>query len=523
VAILEGKSTMTGIDYSKRYRDYAVFVPSVSEMYSRCLANKNPKRPLPVPAEDLNFLNPNSNIFFIPYALYSAGQAAKSETASLKRDCMFALRDKERTTVIGDSGGYQIQTRAIRWQGDKTREIMMRWLEGMTDWSMILDFPTGGINLGSVDPHVERLRAEGVDLDQFCRGLGFNPLDYEKFCFSACLYQTLQNNNYFIEHRKPGATKFLNVVQGRTVEESRVWYNKVKHYDFEAWALAGPHKENFEMTMTRLIDMWRDGLLEKKNWLHFLGVGKLQHGAVYTTMQRCIRELINPNFTISYDVSSPFTLAAYGKCYFGYTLDQSGWSVHGDKIDGREFLPGAPRAKVPFLDKIREEWERKGLKDQEQGGFGTFVNTEIGKRLTMDQVCVNEDLKFTSTWDVVSYALMMNHNVQVHLEGVFASQDMYDRDDRLHVPLGLLRFRSLIPDIFAAKDPYAMIRRFAKDLNYLATETAERGIQKLDEFDVPLMQNLTAARAKVREFTRPKKYESQIYEEGGLFGFTAGV
>jgi hypothetical protein len=269
--------------------------------------------------------------------------------------------------------------------------------------------------------------------------------------------------------------------------------------------------------------MWRDGLLEKKNWLHFLGVGKLQHGAVYTTMQRCIRELINPNFTISYDVSSPFTLAAYGKCYFGYTLDQSGWSVHGDKIDGREFLPGAPRAKVPFLDKIREEWERKGLKDQEQGGFGTFVNTEIGKRLTMDQVCVNEDLKFTSTWDVVSYALMMNHNVQVHLEGVFASQDMYDRDDRLHVPLGLLRFRSLIPDIFAAKDPYAMIRRFAKDLNYLATETAERGIQKLDEFDVPLMQNLTAARAKVREFTRPKKYESQIYEGGGLFGFTAGV
>ena len=509
---------MPGINYAERYKDYARFTPATSEMYSRCLANKNPKRPLPISAEDLNFLNPNSNLFFIPYALYSAGQAAKSETASLKRDCMFTLRDKTKTTVIGDSGGYQIQTAAIKWQGDKTRNIMMRWLEDVTDWSMILDFPTGGINLGSVDPHVQRLRNENVDLDAFCASLGFDPNDYQKLCFSACLYQTLQNNDYFIQHRKPGKTKFLNVVQGRSVEESRVWYDKVKHYDFEAWSLAGPHKENFEMTMTRLIDMRRDGLLENKDWLHFLGVGKLQHGAVYTTIQRCIRESINPEFTISYDVSSPFTLAAYGKCYFGYTLDRNGWSVHGDKIDGREFLPGNARAKTPFLDIIKEEWDKKGLKTTEQDGHGCFVHTEVGKRLTMDQVCVNEDLKFTSTWDVVSYALMMNHNVQVHLEGVFNSQDMYDRGKEDHVPLGLLRYKDMIPEIFASKDPYKAIKRYAKDLNYLATDAAERGVQVNVEFGMSPMEKHLLALERLDQNLKPKSIKLTRVD-GGLFEF----
>ena len=489
-----------GIDYSPRYKDYALFLPAISEMAVRWQINKNPKREPPISREDMNFLSDQSPIFYIPYALYSAGQAAKSATAAKKRDCMITGRDRTKThtfinyknekttipmaTIVGDSGGYQIQTTAIKFKGDETREMMMRWLEGVTDWSMVLDFPTGGINLGNVEQHTSRLIAEGYDVHEFCQSLGFDPGDMQKIGYATCLMQTMQNNDYFVKHRVPDATQFLNVIQGRNVTESDIWYEKVKHYPFEGWSLAGQHKENFEMMMKRLITMRDDGLLENKNWLHVLGVGRLEAGCAYTTMQRCIRESVNPKFQISYDVSSPFTLAAYGKLFFGYTLSKSAWSLHGDKIDGREFLPGGARAKTPFLEFIKENWDAKGLKTIEQGGFGTFVETEVGKRLTMDQMCVNVDLKFTSTWDVTSYMYGMIHNLQVLLEGIFHAQDLYDHGDVKLVPNGMLVLKDLIPRIFASETPLDMIAKHRKELNYLAGDTAEGGVAALELFDM---------------------------------------
>jgi hypothetical protein len=496
------------IDYTPRYKDYARYTTATSEMYTRLVAQKVPKREFPFPKEDLNFLDPNCKLFHVPFALYSAGQAAKSDSSAAKRDCMFTMRDRTACTIIGDSGGYQIETGAIKWKGDETRNRMLRWLEDVTDWSMILDFPTGGINLGSVDPHRKRLESEGYDVRGFCESLGLDPNDYQKISFATCLMQTLQNNDYFAKHRRPGKTKFLNVIQGRNIEESDIWYNAVKHYDFEAWSFAGPHKENFELTVRRLIMMREEGQLNKKDWLHILGVGRLENGAAYTTMQRCIRESVNKNFTISYDVSSPFTLAAYGKCFYGFTLDKNSWALHGDKVDDRNFLPGGKRAKLPFLDYIKELWDQKGLKEIGEGGYGTRVLTEVGKRLTMDQICVNSELHWTSTWDVVAYGLMMNHNLQVHLEAVLHAQDVYDKDDKDLVPQGMLVLKDVIQEIFATKGAKALdvITKYRKQLNYLAGDTAERGVQVLSDFNMPNVSSYNDHLEKISNgtITKPK-------------------
>ncbi len=488
---------MAGINYANRYKNRAKFTVATSEMFSRALANKNPKRPFPVPQADLNFLDPNSPLFYTPYALYSAGQAAKSDTAALKRDCMFTMRDRSSSVIIGDSGGYQIQTTAIKWEGDRTRQRMLTWLEEVADQAMILDFPTGGVNIGNVDPHLKRLIAEGNDIGQFCQSLGFDPNDQQKLAFSVCLFQTLQNNDYFVDHRRPGKTNLLNVLQGRNVEESDVWYSKVRHYPFEGWAMAGPHKENFEMTMRRFIMMADDGLLQNKDWIHFLGVGKLHSSVVYTTMQRAIQESINPNLTISFDVSSPFTLAAYGKCFWSRKIDKSGWSISGDKVENRNGLPGGPEAKRPFLDFLRELWIKKSSKSDE--GDGVFTETEVGKRLTLDQVMVNADLRFTSSWDVVTYALLMHHNLQVHLEALFAAADAFDNEDSQHVPHGLLVLKDLIPRIFKSENPMDMIVKNRKALNYLAGDNAERGIQDLSSFDLPSISSHLAALERLEE------------------------
>ena len=133
-----------GIDYTNRYKHYARFLPAVSEMYSKFLSGtRTSKRSCPISATDLNFLDSNSNLFSFPYFLYSAGQSMKMErrASTLQKDT-FLNRDRNKTVMVGDSGGFQIQTNKIKFRGEKTVEMLLRWLEEYCDWSMILDLDT---------------------------------------------------------------------------------------------------------------------------------------------------------------------------------------------------------------------------------------------------------------------------------------------------------------------------------------------------------------------------------------------
>lgn len=549
---------MPGIDFSLRYSDYARFLPAVSEMYTRFVVNDNPKREGPILRSDLDFFNPDTSLWYLPCSLYSAGQAAKSEGAAKRKD-MITGRINKNTTILGDSGGFQIQQGSIKFKGDVTRERMMRWLEENCDWSMILDFPTGGINMGTIDAHYNRLVADGdtyemdvngtptqLNITQFAKELKFDLNDLQQRGFATCMFQTLINNVYFATKRDVGKTGFLNVIQGRTKDESDAWYERVKHFSkkevygdraFEGWSLAGPHKEKFDMTLSRLLAFRRDGLLEGKNWMHILGVGKLANGCAYTTMQRMIRKHDNPEFTISYDVSSPFTTAAYGNLFLGYTLDKNAWTIQSEKLDGREYLAEynadihrnpikrrdqyGKMATVPykgdheFLDELKILWDEKFRKQSET--YSTFVRTEIGQRLKMKDICVNSDPDLTSTWDVVTYAYLMNHNVQVHLEGVFESQDLYDKGDVERVPLKMIMMKEAIEEILdpACPNPLELIDKHRDVLNCLAGDKVTAGVLMTGAIDQPPIPDHNKQLKIMKEETKLKPVELKIVE--GLF------
>lgn len=218
----------------------------------------------------------------------------------------------------------------------------------------------------------------------------------------------------------------------------------------------------------------------------------------------------------------------------GYNLNKNSWSIQGEKLDGRNYLPTntymgkineddehevemigyemlgtgkgrtkylldsngekiplppkGPDADRPFLEVLKEMFEERM---QDPAGFpgqmvhgARFVETEIGKNLKMGDICVNVDPKFTSTWDVVTYAMLMNHNVQVHLEGVYESQDLYDKGDPAAVPQQLLEIKSVVEDVFNSETPMSVIERNRKVLNYLASDNAERGVLDLQLFEV---------------------------------------
>ena len=497
-------------------------------MFGRFLVTPPKKRSLPkgITLDNLNFVNQEDGFVFIPTSLYSAGQAAKTKSMAAKTDAI-TDRNRDNTILLGDSGGFQIQTGSIKFKGDETKERMLRWLEKNCDWSMILDFPTGGVDMGTIDLHLPRIQTDlqktpyqykkgkknhtFSSAEDFCKFLNLDVADEGNVGYSACLIQTMINNDYFSQHRVPGSTKFLNVIQGRSLEESKVWYEHVKHYEFEGWALASLHKENLVMAMSRLVDMYHDGLLQTKDWIHMLGVGKLPNGCVYTTIQRAIRENINPNLTISYDVSSPFTTAAFGNVFLGYTLDKNKWTIQSQTLNNPEHLKGRSLYNSLLVDELRKLYEQKSSGDIEDGGNSRFIISEVAKRLHMSDLCVLDDKRYASSWDLSSYIMLMHHNLQVHLTSVFDAQDVYDSGDIERIPAGLLRLKELIPDIFnvcikkGKKEALNMIQKYGDDLNYLAGDGAKSGIPILTEFDFPSKNVHNASIRKIKEINTASK------------------
>lgn len=195
---------------------YAVYMPAISSNFAKIGYSQHLKRNFSFAEKDLNFLDPASTLFHYPYALYSAGQAARTDGAA-QQISIVSQRDRDKTTVIGDSGGFQIQEGTIKFTGDATCERMLRWMEGHADYSMSLDFPTGGISPGNVAVHTARLDTQGeITAMSAANGLSRD--------YNACLTQSLLNLDYFVQNRHSGKTNLLNVLQGRTERESKVWY-----------------------------------------------------------------------------------------------------------------------------------------------------------------------------------------------------------------------------------------------------------------------------------------------------------
>lgn len=88
-------------------RDQAVYIPSVTPSFAQAVHSQNWKRPLPagVHPSDLNFLDHSNNLFRISHVMSSAGQALNQ-----RQPCIITRRDRSRTMLICDSGGYQIAT-----------------------------------------------------------------------------------------------------------------------------------------------------------------------------------------------------------------------------------------------------------------------------------------------------------------------------------------------------------------------------------------------------------------------------
>lgn len=416
---------------------HAVYLPAISANYAKLGHSLHLKRSFAFSETDLNFLDPASGLFHYPYALYSAGQAAKTDGAAKQTDIV-SHRDRARTTVIGDSGGFQIQEGTIKFTGDATCERMLRWMEDHSDYSMSLDFPTGGISPGNVAQHTARLNGQG-QITEMSAANGLS-LDY-----NACLTQSLLNLDYFILNRIPGKTDLLNVIQGRTERESKVWYEAVKSYPLEGWAFAGAHQSAFSLTMARLLDMYDDGLLQTAKWIHFLGISTLEPAYLFTTILRCLRQY-NPDIGVSFDTSSPFVSAANFNIYTAFRFDKYGcgfatasFAEHAS-VDDKRTLNEMARD-------LAKEVTIKRARMPELRFTPLPVATAIGSKVNAAEICEIQDKRLRVTTDGVW--ILMNHNVEVFKKAFEALNRSFD-ENPLHddVPVYVRAAKVAIEKIF---------------------------------------------------------------------------
>jgi hypothetical protein len=389
------------IDFPSLQRDYATYLPAISRGYAEGVIGEL-SRAAPVTASDLNFLQPATELFYLPSALYSAGQADLFS----RQPCSVTARDKGTTSIMGDSGGFQIiegtlkiHGRVIRKPDDEQRRIILDWLERHCDWAMTLDVPP-------------------VALDYPSSG-------YTRF--RDCLADTMFHCMYFVKHRR-GGVEFLNCLHGRNLAECDLWYDAVRQFPFEGWAFGSGYKKNPYLVLHRLLRMRDEGYLEGKERLHFLGQSGLEIACVLTAIQRALRAHVNPGVRVSFDSSSPFTQAAeYNSVYSGYLLTPRRFAIVQGPMPRS---PGYVGGDVPF------PWR-----------------SPIGDRLTMGDLLVQADGK--RPWDTATDHMLMNHNLSIHMEAVIAANRVFELDagDAKHYcPPRLLELRDIIPQAFRTED-----------------------------------------------------------------------
>ena len=266
------------IDGDPTPKDQAIYVPSVSAGYARDAIGRAGLRAMPdhLPKNLLNFLDQTNEVFRISHAMASAGQFLDRNAPS-----MITTRDRKRTRIIGDSGGYQLATGKLKIERDGDRLGILRWLEDNADIAMTLDVPPGGIGKP---------------------GFPFTSTE-------QCLEATIQNLEFFFKHRrKDRGTIFLNVIQGTTPQESVDWYEAVKMFSFEGWAVAGALRNDIYHLCRLIIMMHEDGELDGKRWFHVLGTSEPGTAVLLTALQRAVKRHLGHDIRFSFDTSTPFRL-----------------------------------------------------------------------------------------------------------------------------------------------------------------------------------------------------------------------
>lgn len=395
------------IDLTPRWDEFAVYLPAIQEWYSKGVANnanldKNRPFPSDLKLRDLDYLNPKSKLWHYKYGLYSVGQfndlGPKADSVT-QRDKSLDTNGDSKTTILGDSGGYQIGIGSFKgvehlkkikdpqklcdaWRGcGSVRDDVVNWLCANADYAMTIDMPLWVL-------------------------IAQNTTSPFRVCSREQLTQLTVENLEHIKQNKHGKTKWLNVLQGTTQDDIDYWWQRVKKYKFDGWALAGNvgWRGGLDFVMYNILLMRDEGAFEDGlDWLHVLGVSQPTWAVMLTAIQYSLREKCNPKLRISYDSASPFQTVGRTRklmLYPKFTKDFSTWVMTAQPNPfSSTYADGGKSFHFPF-------------------------SSPIGDRLLLEHLNVRSGEFQNTPNDSVTDLLLMNHTLYVYVRAFLEANEM---------------------------------------------------------------------------------------------------
>lgn len=338
--------------------------------------------------DEFNWYDGSKPRFHHPYALYSPGHAELDLDKARAVDKLLFERDRDRTFLLADSGGFQVGKGA--WPFEQTSKYVtkvLRWQEAIADLAVILEVPTW-------------LKVNGSFIE-----------------FEKAIDLTNENLKAYAQ-QATGKVKFLNTLHGKTYDEGRRWFDKTRWFNDEGhavgWCFSSIFSNNLYEALRLLIYM-----IEQEHYpryLHFLGQGTAQSAVIASIMRRTVaraypealKQQHDGNvLNVTVDASSEFlTIGRFMGIYERTIEADSGKSnvspfiIKSSKFEGEDRSRFPAERTYPDVDGPVLGKYKKGVK------FGDILAP------------VNSKTKSSNNLDEVSLAILIAHNLWVKLDAI---------------------------------------------------------------------------------------------------------
>lgn len=423
-------------DFTSRVENLALYTPSVQIVAGETVLRNDLNLPASFidagyDARSLDYFWPQNGLWHYPYLLATAGHFKNG----VRKNVVNSRTGK--TVLVGDSSGYNLATGAMpetkAWKKyvEKPEEIMrlfrqstikqdvLYWLEQHADLAMTLDLPLWA-----------RDRRESP----------FRNLSDDQL-----LTLTLENLEYFQQEAgKYRKVRYLNVLQGSSEAVEEQWFQAVKSYKFHGYALAGNVGQTggIYRVLRRILLLRDQGLLGAPlDNIHILRLSRPRWAPVLTAIQRAVREMVNPAFTITFDSSSPYKVAGMTSQYaslteFGPNLTK-GWAIKTHKAPLGYGLGNMPD---PFMLNVGHPTH-----------MPVPMDSPVAQLLSVRDLNKNAEKQAIRTIDTFGDAALVNHNCYVYTKAmILANEAVFGEQPT--APESMMQAVRFIGELFRLKD-----------------------------------------------------------------------
>jgi hypothetical protein len=410
-------------DYDRKWADYARWLPPMQPPQIDFPSTPPGRHRLPAGliCSEVNPLDPNGKVGFHSHALLSAGVIAQGQMHRLSQPMCNAVsqRDRARTRIIGDSGGYQVLTMGLVIN-DIARDHQLRWSERYCDAALPLEVPSAAV-------HTQGNRYHNK--------------------FALALHDSEESHQFFEDHHRSDTGMLrLAVMQGHTQQEVQKWYSTMKRFRWGNVARGGAMRFSFTHEVRFFRQMYYDGYLEDLRWVHYLGTGDPGVGLLLTALRRALSRKLGRDVLVTYDAVTPH-LYAYA--------DQR--AIIGVDWTGRApTLLGVPLGKVgrPSDGKARAPLP---------GSVVGNLNLTMADLRTRPQPNANG-------WAEPGRILLSSHNLDAMANAIILCNQLADLNSGLGspIPQAILQARDVIENMFDDPNIDMELRHKSRQLNLLA-------------------------------------------------------